>query len=64
MSHMSIFNDFDETDDDYHGGIIMDKFTMITVDSAQLITIKVLWILVLMIWGMILGLIQPHTLPK
>ena len=34
MSHMSIFNDFDETDDDYHGGIIMDKFTMITVDSA------------------------------
>ena len=34
MSHMSIFNDFDETDDGYHGGIIMDKFTMITVDSA------------------------------
>ena len=34
MSHMSIFNDFDETDDDYHGGIIMDKFPMITVDSA------------------------------
>ena len=34
MSHMSIFNDFDETDDDYHGGIIMDTFTMITVDSA------------------------------
>ena len=32
---MSIFNDFDETDDDYYGGIIMDKFTMITVDSAQ-----------------------------
>ena len=31
---MSIFNDFDETDDDYHAGIIMDKFTMITVDSA------------------------------
>ena len=34
MSHMSIFNDFDDTDDDYHGGIVMDKFTMITVDSA------------------------------
>ena len=34
MSHMSIFNDFDETDDDYHGRIIMDKFTKITVDSA------------------------------
>ena len=34
MSHMSIFNDFDETDDDYHGGIVMDKFTMITVDST------------------------------
>ena len=34
MSHMSIFNDFDETDDDYHGGIVMDKFPMITVDFA------------------------------
>ena len=34
MSHISIFNDFDETDDEYHGGIIMDQFTMITVDSA------------------------------
>ena len=34
MSHMSIFNDFDETDkDEYHGRII-DQFTMITVDSA------------------------------
>ena len=34
MSHMFIFNDFDETYDDYHGRIIMDKFPMITVDSA------------------------------
>ena len=34
VSHMSVFNDFDETDNDYHGGIIMEKFTMITVDSA------------------------------
>ena len=34
MSHVSIFNDFDDTDDDCHGRIIMDKFTMITVDSA------------------------------
>ena len=34
MSHMSISNDFNETDDEYHGGMIMDKFTMITVDSA------------------------------
>ena len=34
VSHMSIFNDFDETDkDEYHGRII-DQFTMITVDSA------------------------------
>ena len=33
MSHMSIFNDFDETDDEYHGRII-DEFTMITVDHA------------------------------
>ena len=33
MSHMSIFNDFDEMDDEYHGRI-MDQFTMITVDSA------------------------------
>ena len=33
MSHMSIFNDFDETDDKYHGRII-DQFTMITVDST------------------------------
>ena len=33
MSHMSIFNDFDETDDEYHGRII-DQFTMITVDPA------------------------------
>ena len=64
MSHMSIFNDYDETDDEYHGGIIMVQFTMITVDSAQLITINVLWVLVLMIWGMIPGLIQPYTLAK
>ena len=35
MSHMSIFNDFDETDDDCHGRIIMDKFPMFTVDSAS-----------------------------
>ena len=34
VSHMSIFNDFDETDDDYHGRIVIDQFTMITVDSA------------------------------
>ena len=34
MSHVSIFNDFDDTDDDCHGRIIIDKFTMITVDSA------------------------------
>ena len=34
VSHMSIFNYFDETDkDEYHGRII-DQFTMITVDSA------------------------------
>ena len=34
VSHMSIFNDLDETDkDEYHGRII-DQFTMITVDSA------------------------------
>ena len=33
VSHMSVFNDFDETDDEYHGRII-DQFTMITVDSA------------------------------
>ena len=34
VSHMSISNDFDETDkDEYHGRII-DQFTMITVDSA------------------------------
>ena len=64
MSHMSIFNDFDETDDDYHGGIIMDKFTMSTVDSSPADNHKLLWVLVLMIWGMILGLIQPHTLAK
>ena len=30
---MSIFNDSDETDDEYHGRII-DQFTMITVDPA------------------------------
>ena len=48
MSHVSIFNDFNESDDEYHGRII-DQFTMITVD-AQLITMKVLWVLVLMIW--------------
>ena len=34
VSHMSIFNDFDETDrDEFHGRII-DKFSMITADSA------------------------------
>ena len=34
VSHMSIFNDFDETDrDEFHGRII-DQFPMITVDSA------------------------------
>ena len=33
VSHMSIFNDFDDTDDEYCGGII-DQFTMITVDFA------------------------------
>ena len=33
MSHMSIFNDFDETDDEYHGRMI-DQFTIITVDPA------------------------------
>ena len=34
VSHMSIFNAFDETDSyEFHGRII-DKFSMITVDSA------------------------------
>ena len=34
VSHMSIFNDFDETDrNEFHGRII-DQFSMITVDSA------------------------------
>ena len=34
VSHMSIFNDFDVTDrNEFHGSII-DKFSMITVDSA------------------------------
>ena len=33
MSHMSIFNDFDETDDEYHGRII-DQLTIISVDST------------------------------
>ena len=34
MSHMSIFNDFDETDKEECHGRILDQFTMITVDSA------------------------------
>ena len=34
VSHMSIFNDFDETDQDEYHGRIIDQFTMITVDSA------------------------------
>ena len=34
MSHMLIFNDFDETDNDEFHGRIIDQFTMITVDSA------------------------------
>ena len=35
VSHMSIFNDFDETDrNEFHGRII-DQFSMLTVDSAQ-----------------------------
>ena len=34
VSHMSIFNDFDETDRNKLHGIIVDQFTMITVDSA------------------------------
>ena len=34
VSHMSIFNDFGETDrDEFHGRII-EQFSMITVDSA------------------------------
>ena len=34
VSHMSIFNDFDESDKDELHGRIIDQFTMITVDSA------------------------------
>ena len=34
VSHMSIFDDFDETDRDELHGRIIDQFTMITVDSA------------------------------
>ena len=34
VSHMSIFNDFYETDRDEFDGRIIDQFTMITVDSA------------------------------
>ena len=34
VSHMSVFNDFDETDrNEFHGRII-DQFSMITVESA------------------------------
>ena len=61
VSHMSIFKDFEETDrDEFHGRII-DQFAMIL---PQLITREVLSVLVLMIWGMIPGLIQPCTLAK
>ena len=34
VSHMSIFNDFDETDRNEYQGRIIDQFSMITVDSA------------------------------
>ena len=34
VSHMSIFNDFDETDKNEFHGRIIDQFSMITVDSA------------------------------
>ena len=34
VSHMSIFNDFDETDKDEYNGKLIDQFTMISVDSA------------------------------
>ena len=34
VSHMSIFNDFDEDDKDENHGRIIDQYTMITVDSA------------------------------
>ena len=34
VSHMSIFNDFDETDRNVFHGRIIDDFSMITVDST------------------------------
>ena len=34
VSHMSIFNDFDETDRNECHGRIIDQFSMITVDGA------------------------------
>ena len=34
MSHMSIFNDLDETDRNMFHGRIIDKFSMITADSS------------------------------
>ena len=34
VSHMSIFNDFDETDREECHGRIIDQFTMITVEST------------------------------
>ena len=34
VSHMSIFNDFDETGNNEFHGRIIDQFSMITVNSA------------------------------
>ena len=34
VSHMSLFNDFDESDRDIIHGRIIDEFSMITVDST------------------------------
>ena len=64
VSYMLIFNDFDETDRDEFHGRITDAFSMIMVVLLQLKTMKVLWVLVLVIWGVIPGLIQPCTLAK
>ena len=64
MSHLSIFNDFDETDKNEFHGRIIDQFTMITVDSAPADNCESIWVLVLMIWGMIPRLIQPCPLAK